>query len=214
MDPVNDFGFPQYDPKYSAPVGQKTAAIADDLTFCAHILAACQQKGLTPQSINTKDFINRCRDNMPESTLTDVTINGVKGQYSWSYLNGAGNWQGYYPQSRNVFTTYRISGAPTPAGGTVIVQAAKDVATPKRCRDFGDGDSGMKPQTAPARAPATSRGSLLAPLARVADKIELGATIIFGAVLLYMTRGVMPPAPVTPSITPTIGTDYRSYPGA
>lgn len=209
MDPVQNFGFPQYDPKYTSPAGQKVAAIADDLTFCSQILAACQRKGLTPQSINTRDFINRCRDNLPETTLTDVTINGVKGHYSWSFLKGAGNWQAFYPQTRNVFTTYRISGAPTPAGGTVIAQAAKDVATPERCNDFGDGDSGMKPQTAPARAPATSRETLLAPFARVADKIILGGTIIMGGILLFITRGALPPAPVTPSITPTIDRNYR-----
>jgi hypothetical protein len=216
MDPVQDFKFPQFDPKYLDPKGYRTSSIADDLTFCHHILAACQQKGLTPQSIDTKSFVNKCRNNLPEMTLTGVAVNGSSGQYFWSYLNGAGNWRSATPQSRNVFTTYRVSGAPSPSGGTVIIQAAKDVATPERCNDFGDGDSGMKPQTAPARAPAAKMGFTRASAARVVDQIELGVSVILGGIILYLTKGALPPlrAPVAPSLTPTIGSEHRRYPEA
>jgi hypothetical protein len=212
MDPVADLGFPEYDPKYNWHEDKPPISSTDDATFCTHVLIECQKKGLA-KNVNRDQFVQKCRNSLPEIALTEVDIGGSK--YFWEYRNAAGNWKTHYPESRNVFSAFRAESSRYVTLGTVSNKAASDLATPERCRDFSDGDSGMKPQTAPARAPATKR-SLLAPTARVADQIGFGVSVILGGIILFLTKGALPPlrAPVTPSFTPTIGSEYRRYPDA
>lgn len=259
MDPITDFGFPQYDPKYAMQDGFRSISLIDDATFCIHIFAACQSKGHIPKDANRDHFVERCRKGLPEIPTTDVTIDGVSGAYRWNYRNSAGNWQGYYPQSRNNFSAYHYGSGLNGDGAKVLQQAAIDQATPQQCDDFSDGDSGMKPKTAPHGAVAR-KNSLLAPAQRVAsdagpvavdlpgdgypeatvvpgwhsdiamasptgvrtcgvlcsiqDGLVLGVTAAIGAIMLYLTKGALPPEPATPAITPFLGTDARRYPEA
>lgn len=85
----------------------------------------------------------------------------------------------------------------------------------------GDGYPDAAISAAPAFAPHTATHGLtwiqVAHTLRAAqDKIAFGAAVVLGAIVLYTTRGSLPPieAPMTPSLAPLLGTDGHRYPGA